>query len=142
MKKIAIIYYSGTGNTEEMAKAIYNGCKDGNGDVELFNISDITSDEALSYDVLALGCPAMGIENLEEGEFEPFMEEIEGNISDKEVAIFGSYGWGDGEWMRVWQDRIVASGASLVEDGLICNETPDDAAISACNELGAKLASL
>ena len=84
----------------------------------------------------------MGIENLEEGEFEPFMEEIEGNIGDKEVAIFGSYGWGDGEWMRVWQQRIIDSGASLVEDGLMCNETPDDAAISACKQLGSKLASL
>ena len=142
MKKIAIIYYSGTGNTEEMAKAIFDGCKDSNGNVELFNISDISSDDALGYDVLALGCPAMGIENLEEGEFEPFMEEIEGNIGDKEVAIFGSYGWGDGEWMRVWQQRIIDSGASLVEDGLMCNETPDDTIISACKQLGSKLASL
>lgn len=142
MKKIAIIYYSGTGNTEEMAKAILSGAQDANGDVELFNISDITSDDALAYDVLVLGCPAMGAENLEEGEFEPFMEEIEASLSGKDVALFGSYGWGDGEWMRTWQERVQDAGANLVQDGLICNETPDDEAIEACKALGASVASL
>ena len=142
MKKIAIVYYSGSGNTEQMANAILEGAKEGNGDVTLFNVSEISASEALAYDVLVLGCPAMGAETLEEGEMEPFFQELEGSLKDKDVALFGSYGWGDGEWMRTWQDRVVNSGANLLRDGVICNDAPDDEALAACRELGLEASKL
>ncbi len=133
--KIAVIYWSGTGNTEAMAKAVAEGAG-----AELFSVSEFSGDVA-DYDRLAFGCPAMGAENLEEGEFEPFFTDNEGKLSGKKVALFGSYGWGDGEWMRQWADRVTADGAELVNgEGLIVNETPDDSALADCKALGAKLA--
>ncbi len=133
--KIAVIYWSGTGNTEAMAKAVAEGAG-----AELFSVSDFSGDVA-DYDRLAFGCPAMGAENLEEGEFEPFFTDNESKLSGKKVALFGSYGWGDGEWMRQWADRVTADGAELVNgEGLIVNETPDDGALADCKALGAKLA--
>ena len=135
MKKTAVIYWSGSGNTEAMAKAVADGAG-----AELFNVSDFSGDVA-EYDRLAFGCPAMGAENLEESEFEPFFAENEGKLSGKKVALFGSYGWGDGEWMREWAERVKNDGAVLVNDeGLIVNEAPDDAALADCKALGAKLA--
>ena len=131
--KIAVIYWSGTGNTEAMASAVAGGA-------ELYSVSQFSGDVS-EYDRLAFGCPAMGAENLEEGEFEPFFEGIESKLSGKKVALFGSYGWGDGEWMREWAERVRNDGAVLVNDeGLIANETPDDAALADCKALGAKLA--
>lgn len=133
--KIAVIYWSGTGNTEAMASAVAGGAG-----AELYSVSQFSGDVS-EYDRLAFGCPAMGAENLEEGEFEPFFEGIESKLSGKKVALFGSYGWGDGEWMREWAERVRNDGAVLVNDeGLIANETPDDAALAACKDLGAKLA--
>ena len=133
--KIAVIYWSGTGNTEAMAKAVAEGAG-----AELFSVSDFSGDIA-DYDRLAFGCPAMGAENLEEGEFEPFFTDNEGKLSGKKVALFGSYGWGDGEWMRQWADRVTSDGAELVNgEGLIVNESPDDGALADCKALGAKLA--
>ena len=133
--KIAVIYWSGTGNTEAMAKAVAEGAG-----AELFSVSEFSGDVA-DYDRLAFGCPAMGAENLEEGEFEPFFTDNEGKLYGKKVALFGSYGWGDGEWMRQWADRVTADGAELVNgEGLIVNETPDDSALADCKALGAKLA--
>ena len=142
MKKIAIVYYSGSGNTEEMANAVLRGCNEGHADARLFNISEISAAEALEYDVLVLGCPAMGAEELEDGEMEPFMAEIESQIAGKDIALFGSYGWGDGEWMRNWQDRVEAAGAILLGDGVICNEAPDDEALEACRNLGLEVSKL
>lgn len=133
--KIAVIYWSGTGNTEAMASAVAGGAG-----AELYSVSQFSGDVS-EYDRLAFGCPAMGAENLEEGEFEPFFEGIESKLSGKKVALFGSYGWGDGEWMREWAERVRNDGAALVNDeGLIANETPDDAALADCKDLGAKLA--
>ena len=118
--KIAVIYWSGTGNTEAMASAVAEGAG-----AELYSVSQFSGDVS-EYDRLAFGCPAMGAENLEEGEFEPFFEGIESKLSGKKVALFGSYGWGDGEWMREWAERVRNDGAVLVNDeGLIANETPD-----------------
>ncbi len=143
MSKTAIIYWSGTGNTEQMANAILEGAKEVNADTAYFSVSDISASDAAGYDTLILGCPAMGAEELEESEFEPFFAELEGSLSGKNVALFGSYGWGDGEWMRNWEARVSAAGASLVEpEGLMANESPDDAAIDACKALGKKAASL
>ena len=106
-----------------------------------FSVSDITADAAAEYDVLALGCPAMGAEVLEEDEFEPFFTELEGKLNGKKVALFGSYGWGDGEWMRSWEERVIASGAALVGgEGLIVNEAPDDDALEQCKKFGSNAA--
>ena len=136
MSKTAIIFWSGTGNTEAMANAVLDGAKTVNEDVKLFNVSEITADEAAEYDTLILGCPAMGAEVLEETEFDPFFTELEGKIAGKNIALFGSYGWGDGEWMRSWEERVNAAGAKLVCDSVIANDAPDDEAIVNCNELG------
>ena len=133
--KTAVIYWSGTGNTEAMANAVAEGAG-----VSAVPVSAFSGDVA-EYEALALGCPAMGAEELEDSEFEPFFSGIEGKISGKKIALFGSYDWGDGEWMRLWADRVKAAGAEIVGgEGLICNNTPDDEALAKCRELGKQLA--
>ena len=137
MSKTAVIYWSGTGNTEAMAAAIAEGAKSVNPDTALFTVSDISAEDAANYDTLILGCPAMGAEVLEESEFEPFFEELESKLAGKNTALFGSYGWGDGKWMRNWEERIAAAGANLIGgEGLIVNDMPDDDALEKCRELG------
>lgn len=132
--KTAVIYWSGTGNTEAMAKAVAEGAG-----AELFSVADFSGDIA-EYDAIAFGCPSMGAEVLEEDEFEPFFTANESKLSGKRVALFGSYGWGDGEWMRNWAERVKNDGAVLVSDeGLIVNEMPSDADLENCRELGKKL---
>lgn len=132
--KAAVIYWSGTGNTEQMANAIAEGAG-----AELFSVSDFTGDIA-DYDRIAFGCSAMGDEVLEESEFEPFFTAIEGALSGKTIALFGSYGWGDGEWMRTWEENCKNEGAVLTHESVICQEEPDDDAKAACQELGKSLA--
>lgn len=133
--KTAVIYWSGTGNTEQMASAIAEGA-----DAELFTISEFNGDIA-AYDRIAFGCPAMGDEVLEESDFEPFFSDVEGSLNGKTIALFGSYGWGDGQWMRDWEERVKADGAVIVNgEGLIVNETPSDDDLELCKSLGAKLA--
>ena len=137
MSKTAIIYWSGTGNTESMAEAVLEGVKKAGKEADYFTVSEIDANKAAEYDVLILGCPAMGAEVLEEGEFEPFFTDLESKLSGKTVALFGSYGWGDGEWMRSWEERVNASGAKLVGgEGVIANEAPDDDALESCRKLG------
>ncbi len=136
MSKTAIVFWSGTGNTEAMAMAVLDGAREVNSETKLFNVSEIRADEAAEYDTLILGCPAMGAEVLEESEFEPFFTELEGKLSGKNIALFGSYGWGDGEWMRSWEERVNAAGAALICESVIANETPDDEATASCNALG------
>lgn len=132
--KTAVIYWSGTGNTEAMAKAVAEGAG-----AELFAVSEFSGNIA-DYDAIAFGCPSMGAEVLEEDEFEPFFTGIESELSGKKVALFGSYGWGDGEWMRNWQERVIADGAELVGgEGLIVNEAPSDDDLENCKALGQKL---
>ena len=141
MKQIPVIFWTGTGNTQMMADAVAEAINAAGAEAVVKNVSEISADEAAGYDALALGCPAMGAEVLEECEFEPFFTELEGKLAGKKVALFGSYGWGDGEWMREWAERVRNDGAALVNDeGLIANETPDDAALADCKALGAKLA--
>ena len=142
MSKTAIIYWSGTGNTEAMAGAIAEGAKEVNADTAYFTVSEISADKAAEYDTLILGCPAMGAEELEESEFEPFFAELESKIDGKNVALFGSYGWGDGEWMRSWEETCTADGAVLVTESVICNDAPSDDAIAECKALGAALAAV
>ena len=134
--KTAVIYWSGTGNTEAMAKAVAEGAG-----AECFAVSEF-SGNVEDYDAIALGCPAMGAEELEEGEFEPFFAELEGNLSGKNVALFGSYGWGDGEWMREWEKRVTDAGAKLANESIIVNDSPDEDAVTACNGLGKIVAAL
>lgn len=140
MNHIAVIYWSGTGNTEKMANAVLAGAKAAGAEAELFSVSDINTAKALEFDALALGCPSMGSEVLEESEFEPFFTELEGSLSGKKVALFGSYGWGDGQWMRDWADRTKAAGANLCGEGLIVNETPDANGLAQCEALGKEIA--
>ena len=138
MNKTAVIYWSETGNTQAMAEAVAQGAEG-----QLFAVSEISAAEAAAYDALALGCPAMGDEVLEENEFEPFFSELEASLAGKKVALFGSYGWGDGQWMREWQERAVSAGAQLCGgEGLILNETPDADGLAACQKLGADLAAM
>lgn len=132
--KTAVIYWSGTGNTEQMANAIAEAAG-----AELYSVSDFSGDVA-DYDRIAFGCSAMGDEVLEESEFEPFFTAIEGALSGKTIALFGSYGWGDGEWMRNWEERVKNDGAVLLNDeGLIVNEVPSDEDLEKCKALGEAL---
>ncbi len=133
MKSI-IVYWSGTGNTEAMAQAVYEGAKEAGVDVKLCNVAQVG--DISEYDVLLLGCPAMGAEELESEEFEPFFSSIEGNINGKNIGLFGSYDWGDGEWMRTWQERVQNAGGIMLAEGIIANNEPDDEAIDACKSLG------
>lgn len=135
MKEIAVIYWSQTGNTERMAQAICEGIKEMK--PVLLHVSDICAQDAAKYERLALGCPAMGAEVLEESEFEPFFSQLESSLGGKKVALFGSYGWGDGQWMRDWVARVNDCGAIVLPDvGLAVHETPDDEALTACRALG------
>lgn len=143
MGKTAIIYWSGTGNTEAMAMSALEGAKQSNPDTAFFTVSETSAAAAAEYDNLILGCPAMGAEVLEESEFEPFFTELEGSLKGKNVGLFGSYGWGDGEWMRSWEERVIAAGAELIGgEGVTANEAPDDEAAAKCAELGKTVAAL
>lgn len=139
--KVNVVYWSGTGNTETMAEAVAEGAKNADAEVAVIGVSD-ADNSVLDADALVLGCPAMGAEELEESEFEPFFTSIEGKIAGKRIGLFGSYDWGDGEWMRTWQDRVSADGAILIADGVIANNTPDETAILDCKDLGEKAAKL
>lgn len=141
MNKLAVIYWSMTGNTEAMAQAIAQGAQDGGADVTLLPVGELSADQAADCDRLALGCPAMGDEVLEESEFEPFFTQLEGRLGGKKVALFGSYGWGDGQWMRDWQERTAKTGAHLFQgEGLMVNEAPGDDDLARCRAFGAAFA--
>jgi len=140
MNKIAVVYWSGTGNTKAMADAVAEGAKEAGADVEVFTASGFGKDKLSLFDSLAFGCPAMGAEVLEEGEFDPMFTDIETGLAGKKVALFGSYGWGDGQWMRDWEERCSSSGINLAAESVTANNAPDDEAINNCKALGAALA--
>ncbi len=140
MSKVAVVFWSGTGNTEAMANAVADGAKAAGADVDVLGFGDLTADAAASYDALALGCPAMGAEQLEEGEVQPAWDDVRGALAGKKVALFGSYGWGDGEWLRTWEDEARESGAVIAADSLAVNGEPDDDGIADCEALGKALA--
>ncbi|MCI5918261.1 MAG: flavodoxin [Roseburia sp.] len=143
MSKIQVVYWSQTGNTEAMAEAIGKGITDAGKEANVVPVSGASMDELKAANVFAMGCPAMGAEVLEEMEMEPFVTEVEGFVSGKTVALFGSYGWGDGQWMNDWVDRMNAAGAKVLNgEGLICMEAPDDEAIAECESLGKQLAGI
>lgn len=136
MKKAVVVYWSGTGNTEIMAEKIKEGLEEASYEVDLLEVYEALVDEVLEYDKIAFGCSSMGIEELEEEEFEPFFEEIESHLAGRKIALFGSYGWGDGEWMEYWEDRVNDQGAILFEKGLIINSTPSTDEEEECLEFG------
>lgn len=121
-----IVYWSGTGNTEKMAKLIKQGIVAEGKDAETIFVSDVNIDALLEEDTLVLGCPSMGSEVLEESEFQPFIDEISTKVSGKKVALFGSYGWGDGEWMRNFEDKMLDCGCTIIGTPLIIQNEPDD----------------
>ena len=139
--KTAIVYYSGTGNTEQMAEAVAEGVRAKGSDADVISCENFSAGDVGSYDSFAFGCPAMGAEVLEESVFDPMFTEIEASLAGKKAGLFGSYGWGDGEWMRTWEDRCREDGIELVSDGVICMEAPDEDALAACRTLGESLAS-
>lgn len=139
MAKAAVIYWSGTGNTEAMANAVADGMKSKGAEVSVFTPSDIDYSAVRSCSAVALGCPAMGAEVLEETEFQPMFDELKSQLSGKKVALFGSYGWGDGEWMRSWESDCQDAGINLAAQSVMANNAPDEDAVNRCQELGAIL---
>ena len=137
---ISVVYWSGTGNTQAMAEAVAEGIKAAGQEAELLEVGNADAATVAAGNAFALGCPSMGSEQLEEAEMEPFVEEIESLVSGKTILLFGSYGWGDGEWMHNWEDKCKEDGAVLVADGVICQEEPDDDAVENCKALGKALA--
>ena len=140
MSKIAVVYWSGTGNTEAMANAVADGAKEKGAEVSVIGAASFDAAAAAGYDAIAFGCPAMGSEVLEEDEFAPMFDSVKDALGGKKIALFGSYGWGDGEWMRNWEEDCSAAGAQLACDSVICMDAPDDDAVASCKALGAALA--
>ena len=141
MSKAAVVYWSGTGNTEAMAMA--EGAKNKGAEVSVLTAGEFSAAQMSAFDAVAFGCPSMGAEQLEESEFEPMFSDCEGEIRGKNIALFGSYGWGDGEWMRDWVERMSGAGATVLNgEGLMCHEVPDESALSDCEALGQQLAAL
>lgn len=137
---ISVVYWSGTGNTRAMAEAVAEGIQAAGAQAEMLSVDQADADALASENVFALGCPSMGAEELEESEMEPFVQALEGKVSGKKLLLFGSYGWGDGEWMREWAQRMKEAGAVLVrEEGVIANEAPDEEALAECRLAGKEL---
>lgn len=134
MSQVAVVYWSGTGHTEAMAQAVAAAAQ-----ADLFTAAEFDADKAAHYAAIAFGCPSMGAEQLEESEFEPMFEAVKPVLAGKKIALFGSYGWGGGEWMHNWERDCRSSGIQLACDSVICNEAPDDAALAACQALGKAL---
>ena len=139
MSKVTVVYWTGSGNTEAMAAAVAEGAETKGATVEQILAADFSLSAAEEYNAYAFGCPAMGAEELEDSEFQPMWDEVKGSLGDKKVVLFGSYGWGNGEWMDAWKEDAEAAGVNVI-DSLIINEQPDDDGIAACQALGAQLA--
>ena len=139
MSRFAVVYWSGTGNTEAMANAVAAGITESGNEVDVLTAAEFNSGLVESYDGIAFGCPSMGAEQLEETEFEPMFEEVKGSLNGKKVALFGSFGWGDGEWMRNWNDDCESNGCVMVSDPVTCNGAPDPSVEAELAELGKAL---
>lgn len=136
MSKIAVVYWSGTGNTEAMASEVLSGARAAGVEASLFTAAEFDASRLDEFDAVAFGCPSMGAEELEETEFEPMFRSCESRLSGKKIALFGSYGWGDGEWMRTWESSCAQDGAVFACESVICNGEPDGEAREACRNLG------
>ena len=117
MSQAAVVYWSGTGHTEAMAQAVAAAAQ-----ADLFTAAEFDADKAAHYAAIAFGCPSMGAEQLEESEFEPMFEAVKPALAGKKIALFGSYGWGGGEWMRTWEDDCAAAGLTLCAESVICQD--------------------
>ena len=143
MDKVYVVYWSQSGNTQAMAEAIGKGVTAAGKEAAVQFVSEVSVEDLKNVKGFALGCPAMGAEVLEEMEMEPFVSELEGFVNGKSIALFGSYGWGDGQWMRDWVDRMSDAGATIVNgEGLMCHEMPDEEGLSDCENLGRQLAGM
>ena len=140
MSKVAIIYWSGTGNTEKMAEAIVRGAEAEGAEVKLIQVGSASEEDVKDVERIAFGCPAMGAEELEEMEMRPFMDKVNPLLAGKNVVLFGSYEWADGEWMRLWQEEVEDTGAKLLADGFAAYDDPDQDALEECESLGRDLA--
>ena len=140
MSKVAVVYWSGTGNTESMAAKVAEGAQNAGAEVTSFTASEFSADQLDSFDAVAFGCPSMGCEELEDSEFAPMFSDCESKLNGKKIALFGSYGWGGGEWMRNWEETCKNDGAVFACDSVICNDAPDAEAEEACVALGKALA--
>jgi len=140
MAKVAIVYWTGSGNTEAMAHAVEEGAQNAGAEVALNFVSDVTADEIASFDYIALGCPASGNEQLEEYEFEPFFEELLPQLQNKKVAIFGSYSWNQGDWMQIWKQRLNDEGIETIAEPVVAYGYPEDDILEECKKLGETLA--
>ncbi len=140
MSKVAVVFWSGTGNTEAMAGFVAEGAKEAGAEVSVIPSAEFTADAAAGFDGIAFGCPSMGTEQLEEMDFQPMWDDVKGSISGKKVGLFGSYGWGDGEWMRNWRDECGTLGVNMPADDVICNGAPDEDAAANCRALGQAIA--
>ena len=138
--KTAVVYWSGTGNTEAMARAVAEGMTAAGAEAVLLTPAEVAPGDLNAYDAIAFGCPAMGSEVLEEMDFQPMFDACKNMLSGKRVALFGSFGWGDGQWMRDWESDCSNAGISLTCESVTCCETPDDTALAACREMGKALA--
>ena len=139
MAKVAVVYWSGTGNTEMMAAQVKKGAEEAGAEVTMFTAAEFGPEKIDDFDAIAFGCPSMGAEVLEESEFDPMFTACEGKLGGKKIALFGSYGWGDGQWMRDWEERCNGAGVTFATDYVIVNETPDADGDAACQELGKAL---
>lgn len=140
MAKVAIVYWTGSGNTEAMAHAVEEGAQNAGAEVALNFVSDVTADEIASFDYIALGCPASGNEQLEEYDFEPFFEELLPQLQNKKVAIFGSYSWNQGDWMQIWKQRLNDEGVETIAEPVVAYGYPEDDILEECKKLGETLA--
>ena len=140
MRKVAVVYWSGTGNTEAMARQAAQAAREAGAEGALFTAGDFGPDQMDAFDAVGFGCPSMGAEQLEECEFEPMFQSCEPKLKGKKIALFGSYGWGDGEWMRTWEEVCQNDGAELVSDCVICNGPPEGSGLEECSDLGRALA--
>lgn len=143
MDTIYVVYWSQTGNTQAMAEAIGKGITDAGKEAAVVFVTEASVEELKKAKCFALGCPAMGAEVLEEMDMEPFVCDVEGFAMGKTIALFGSYGWGDGQWMREWVERMDACGATVLNgEGLMCQDMPNASALAECEALGKQLAAL
>ncbi len=140
MKRIAVVYYSGTGNTEALAHAVTEGARQAGAEVKVISAGMFSADMLHSYDAFAFGCPAMGSESLEDEVFEPMYESLLEHLEGKTVGLFGSYGWGDGQWMQQWKETTVQSNAILAADPVIALDTPGPDELARAKALGSALA--
>ena len=140
MATLNIIYYTGTGNTQDMAKYISEGAESAGVSVKLINVEE-ADETAVDADFIAFGSPAGGAEEVAPEMIE-FIEEIKDKIFGKKVGLFGSYDWGQGGWMETWREEMIAENLSVVDDGLIIHlSVDDDEKIEKCREYGKAIVS-